>query len=61
MNSWTEIKSYTVTKTGRIPDTCLNLLLSSLIKFSIIEKDNARTYRIIDPVLKEYLHLSGHR
>ena len=55
MWSWADIKAYATTKTGKIPDSGLDMLLSSLIKFSIIEKENSGNYVIIDPILKEYL------
>lgn len=55
MNSWADIKTYTVGKTGKIPDSGLDMLLSSLIKFSVVEKDNESNYVIVDPILKEYL------
>ncbi len=55
MGSWADIKAYTITKTGKIPDSGLDMLLSSLIKFSIIEKDSSGSYKIVDPILREYL------
>ena len=55
MGTWTDIKTYTVGKTGKIPDSGLDMLLSSLIKFSIVEKNSEGNYVIVDPILKEYL------
>jgi uncharacterized protein len=60
IGSWAEIKAYTMAKTGKIPDSGLDMLLSSLVKFSIIEKDSIGNYKIIDPILREHLR-SGSR
>lgn len=55
MGSWSGIKAYTVGTTGKIPDSGLDMLLSSLIRFSIVEKDSKGNYVMADPILKEYL------
>jgi hypothetical protein len=53
--SWSEIKAYTSARAGKISDSVLDKLLSSLTKFSIIEKDADGKYRMVDPILKRYL------
>ncbi len=59
--SWSEIKAYTMARSGRIPDSVLDKLISSLIKFSIIEKDSDGKYKIIDPILKSHLQEDAHK
>ena len=61
MGSWADIKAYVVAKTGKIPDSGLDMLLSSLARFSIIEKSDASNYVIIDPVLKAHLYYLGSK
>lgn len=55
MSSWADIRTYTIGKTGKITDAVFDKLLSSLIKFSVVEKDSDGNYTIVDPILKEYL------
>ncbi len=54
MDTWSGIHAYAAAKAGKIPDSVLDKLLASLIKFSIIEKTAEGKYRIIDPVIKRY-------
>ena len=53
--TWGDIKAYVVIKTGDITDGVFDKLLSSLIKFSIVEKNERGQYGIVDPVLRNYL------
>ena len=53
--SWSEIKAYTAARTGKISDSVLDKLLSSLAKFSIIEKNADGKYTMVDPILKKHL------
>ena len=55
MSSWSDIKAYVVIRTGKITDAVFDKLLASLLKFSIVEKDDKGRYAIVDPVLKNYL------
>lgn len=61
IGSWSEIKAYIMVRTGKISDSVLDKLLSSLTKFSIIEKDAEGLYRMVDPILKKHLLANAHK
>ena len=49
--SWSDIKAYTIVKTGPITDKRFTELLKNLIKYSYLIKENNK-YKIPDPVVK---------
>ncbi len=50
-HSWSDIKAYTVAKTGYITDKRFTELLKNLIKYGYLTKENGE-YKIADPVVR---------
>lgn len=50
INTWSEIREYVTSKSGKISDTILNSLLQDLVKLGIVEKEEA-VYKIVDPII----------
>lgn len=55
LSTWADIKAYVVGKAGKISDSVLDKLITSLIKFSVVEKGEDGKYEIVDPILKSFL------
>ncbi len=51
IDSWSDIKAYTVAKTGYITDKRFTELLKNLVKYGYLTKENGK-YRIADPVVR---------